>query len=315
MPPEPAFTVEDLFDTYRKRLSLRWLAGRGGAGRNLIPEDGDRSAIVGHLNFIHPHRVQVLGASELSYLEGLGKNSFQDALEQLFSAQPGAVLLAENQQAPPQLAERAERSDTPLLGSPLEGARLIDHINYYLSDLLADKRTVHGVFMDVMGIGVLLTGASAVGKSELALELITRGHRLVADDAPEFTRVAPDILRGSCPAPLHDFIEVRGLGVLNVRAMFGDSAIKPSKNLDLIVNLLPATSEQFIDIDRLSGSRHSRQLLEVEVPEIHLPVAPGRNLAVLVEAAARNELLLYNGYSAAEDFVEQQRRFIEQERQ
>lgn len=315
MPPVPAFTVEELFETYRKRLSLRWLAGKQGAGRNLLPEDGDRSAVVGHLNFIHPHRVQVLGASELAYLKGLGKNSFQDAIEQLFSAQPGAVLLAESQHPPPQLAQRADQSDTPLLGSPLDGARLIDHINYYLSDMLAEKRTVHGVFMDVMGIGVLLTGASAVGKSELALELITRGHRLVADDAPEFTRIAPDILRGNCPAPLRDFIEVRGLGILSVRAMFGDSAIKPSKNLDLIVNLLPATSDQFADIDRLGGSRHSRQLLEVEVPEIHLPVAPGRNLAVLVEAAARNELLLYNGYDSAEDFTEQQRRFIERERQ
>ena len=213
---------------------------------------------------------------------------------------------------PPQyLVERAEQSETPLFASRLATDKLIDHVSYYLSAMLADKIILHGVFMDVMGIGVLLSGESAVGKSELALELISRGHRLIADDAPEFSRTSPDTLYGTCPEVLRDFLEVRGLGVLNIRAMFGDSAIKNGKNLRLIINLTHGTHEQLAAIDRLHGSRHVRQVMEVDVAEIRLPVAPGRNLAVLVEAAARSQILHHNGYDAPDDFVARQRGFLE----
>ncbi len=305
----PPVTVRTLIDSYQRRLGLRWWAGRAGIDRALLPAGTTRSrlSLVGHLNFIHPHRVQVLGASELEYLQALGKNSFEDALGRLFSGESATVMVADGLEAPKELIRAADQSGVPLLGTSMASDRLVDHLDYYLTSLLADRLVVPGVFMDVMGIGVLLTGKSSVGKSELALELITRGHRLVADDAPEFSRVAPETLRGSCPELLHDFLEVRGLGILNVRAMFGDSAIKETKNLRLIVNLTDRAPD---DMDRLEGSRRSRTLLDVEIPEICLPVAPGRNLAVLVEAAVRNHMLFYNGYDPAADFIDRQHKML-----
>lgn len=309
-------TIATLFESYAQRLELEWVAGREGAGQSVVPEGGDlaRISLIGHLNFIHPHRIQALGHSEFDYLESLGKNSLDDTLATLFSGASAAIVVTEGREAPEYLSRRAEEARVPLFRSRLGTDKLIDHLGYYLSAMLADNVIVHGVFMDVMGIGVLLAGGSAVGKSELALELISRGHRLIADDAPEFSRTSPDTLFGTCPDLLRDFLEVRGLGVINIRAMFGDSAIKKGKNLRLIVNLLPANPETMATVDRLHGSRHLREILEVEVAEINLPVAPGRNLAVLVEAAARNQVLIHNGYNAAADFIERQRRTLEREK-
>lgn len=307
----PPVTADSLFDAYRERLSLRWLAGRRGTRKPLLPAEHEpQLSLIGHLNFIHPHRIQVLGASELDYLHGLGKNSYEDALTMLFSGESAMVIMAEEQPPPRRMLDLARKTGLPLLGSPLGSERVIDHLNYYLTHVLADKVTLHGVFMEVMGIGVLLTGEAAIGKSELALELITRGHRLVADDAPEFVRIAPDILQGQCPEVLRDFLEVRGLGVLDIRAMFGDAAVKREKYLRLIVHLTSA--DELVEADRLTGSRRTTQILDVEVSEIRLPVAPGRNLAVLVEAAARNHILYRNGYDAAEAFVCRQRDCIDQ---
>jgi len=164
--------------------------------------------------------------------------------------------------------------------------------------------------MEVMGTGVLITGESSIGKSELALELLTRGHRLIADDAPEFTRIAPDTLNGTCPDMLRDFLEVRGLGILDVRAMFGASAIKENRNLRLIIVLQDI--EEAVKIDRLHGSRRLRTIQGVDVPEVTLPVGPGRNLAVLLEAAVRNHILIANGYDASDAFIERQKRRLEQ---
>lgn len=171
---------------------------------------------------------------------------------------------------------------------------------------------VHGVFLEVHGMGVLLTGESGVGKSELALELLTRGHRLIADDAAEFSRVGPDIVRGRCPEALRDFLEVRGLGILNVRAMYGDSAIKLSKDLRLVIHLQRLASQDLQQLDRLQGIYRTHSILDIEVPEVTLPVAPGRNLAVLVEAAVRDHILLRKGYNASEALIKRQRELIQQ---
>jgi HPr kinase/phosphorylase len=157
---------------------------------------------------------------------------------------------------------------------------------------------------------VLITGESGVGKSELALELINRHHRLIADDAPEFYRGGPDTVLGRCPAVLQDFLEVRGLGLLNVRAMFGDSAIEASKELRLVVHLQPMSEEALGDLDRLRGSYQQRSFLDVIIPQVTIPVAPGRNLAVLVETAVRNHILLRKGYNAPEAFIQRQREMV-----
>ncbi len=325
--PAP-LTVTTLFEIHREKLALEWLAGHAGEGRavelekrryaaGLAPDSswGSSSgpAVVGHLNLIHPNRIQVLGCSECDYLRGLGKNSHDDAIKHLFDYAPAAVIVADGQPAEPELKQYAERTATPLFASRQSSNKIVDHLHYYLVNFLADKTTLHGVFMDVLGIGVLLTGDSGVGKSELALELVSRGHCLIADDAPEFSHIAPDTLDGTCPELLRDFLEVRGLGVLDIRAMFGDSAIKQNERLRLIVHLRRMTDEEVYKMDRLRGEHSVRTVLEVEIPQILLPVAPGRNLAVLVEGAVRNHILSLGGYHAAKAFMEQQRHIMAQQ--
>ncbi len=172
------------------------------------------------------------------------------------------------------------------------------------------ETTLHGVFMDVMHVGVLLTGASGVGKSELALELLSRGHRLVADDAPLFTMIDANSVGGSCPELLCDFLEVRGLGVLNIRAMFGNPAVVALAPLELILNLRHMSDEEVGQVDRLRASADSVAVLGVTIPRVTIPVTPGRNLAILAEVAVRNHMLACSGYDAAAEFCDRQRRML-----
>jgi len=305
-------TVRDLFDILKDKLALEWVAGEAGGSRHLkgkLPE-AQNQPLAGQLNNIHPNRIQVIGPAELSYLSTLGKNSHQDVMDKLFWGLPAAVVVANEAEISSEFIAYAERTNTPLLRSPLPDNKLLSNLQYYLSRALADSITLHGVFMEVLGMGVLLTGDSAVGKSELALELITRGHRLIADDAPDFSRMAPDILTGSCPPLLQEFLEVRGLGILNVRAMFGDSVIKKEKYLRLIVNLKRLSEEELVQIDRLQGSYSTRELLGVKTAEVTIPVAPGRSLAILVETAVRQHIQRRKGYDAGRDFIERQQKMI-----
>jgi len=305
-------TVGDLFLRYQQRLSLYWIAGHEGETRTLSCSDNiPGHSLVGHLNTIHPNRLQILGQMEFDYLDGLEPEQRAAQLARLCDAQPAVVIVAEEIGAPDYLRAACEQSRTPLLGSALSSVKLVSCLRYYLGGELAEKTTIHGVFLEVHGMGVLLTGEASVGKSELALELITRNHRLVADDAPEFFRAGPDIVRGRSPEMLRDFLEVRGLGVLNIRAMYGDSAIKLSKDLRLIVRLERMASGDMHRVDRLQGSYQKRTVLDIEVPEVTLPVAPGRNLAVLIEAAVRDHILLRKGYNASEAFIKRHREMMQ----
>ncbi|MDH5785837.1 MAG: HPr(Ser) kinase/phosphatase [Chromatiales bacterium] len=310
-------TLQQFFEAYQKRLALRWLTKHHGKQSPLTPCDDDEGglSLVGHLNLIHPHTIQILGRSELEYLDSLGKNSRHDTLAQLCSAPTQLLVIAAAAAVPEELLQMAKRTATPLCASPYSSHRLVRDIDYYLRGLLADILVVHGVFMEVMGIGVLLTGESAIGKSELALELISRGHRLVADDAPAFQRRGPETLIGHCPRALENFLEVRGLGIMNIRELFGDNALRPEMKLHLIAQLTPIDAERSEPLDRLRGSRRLHTLLDVAIPEVEIPIAPGRNLAVLVEAAARNQILYNRGYDAAEDFIARQQRLIDHEQQ
>jgi HPr kinase/phosphorylase len=304
--------VRDLFESLRERLRLSWVAGQTGAEQPLLLPSTDTSTdiIAGPLNYIHPNRVQVIGTAELKYLGGLEAASRARALHQLFADKPALVILVDGVDGPAGIAAMADEAGIALMRSPLPDSQVLDNLQYYASLFLSDKTTLHGVFLEVLGMGVLLTGDPAVGKSELALDLITRGSRLVADDAPEFTRIAPDIISGTCPPLLREFLEVRGLGILNIRAMFGDSAIKRTKYLRLIVHLKRMSSEQISGMDRLSGAHSSRDVLGVSVPQVTVPVAPGRNLSVLVESAVRNHLLRLKGYDASEVLIERQQQAI-----
>lgn len=305
-------TVRELFAALNDKLSLEWVAGHNGGNRKVRGDSPEvqNQPLVGQLNNIHPNRIQVVGPAELEYLSELGKNSHQDVMDKLFWGLPAAVILANNIKVDSEFTEYAERTNTPLLCSTLPDNKLLSNLQYYLQRALADYVTIHGVFLEVLGMGVLLTGDPAVGKSELALELITRGHRLIADDAPEFSRMAPDILTGSCPPLLQEFLEVRGLGLLNIRAMFGDSAIKREKYLRLIINLRKLSDQELAKMDRLQGTYSTRHLLGVDTAEITIPVAPGRSLAILVETAVRQHIHRRKGYDASQDFMERQRMMI-----
>ena len=302
-----------LYNSLKDKLGFRLIAGEDGRDRVIhsTDENDTKATLVGHMNFIHPHRIQVLGTRELEYLRSLRKNSRKDTISQLFSELSALVIVTDNQVIPDDFLTKADDNRITLIASPLTSQEIIQNLQYYLSNFFAEKITMHGVFMEVMGTGVLIVGESSIGKSELALELLTRGHRLIADDAPEFSRIAPDTLNGRCPEMLRDFLEVRGLGVLNVRAMFGDSSIKENRNLRLIIVLQDISDENIDRIDRLRGSRRVRTILGVNVPEVTLPVGPGRNLSVLVESAVRNHILISKGYDAGRAFVERQKRRLE----
>lgn len=317
-----SISVKTLFEKHREKLKLEHVAGTSGENRLIQFDDEQVSAenepdisYVGHLNFIHPHRIQIIGYREIEYFNDLNEQGRTESLNRLYEGNPLCIIIANDIEVPDDFITRSENIGLPLFRSSKNSQFLVNNLQYYLSHSIADRTTIHGVFMEVNGIGVLLTGESSVGKSELALELISRGHRLIADDAPQFSRIAPDTLSGTCPPPIKNFLEVRGLGVLNIRAMFGDSAIKDSKYLRVIVHLERMNEDQMRTIDRLRGSHQKNSILGVEVEQVTLPVAPGRNLAVLVEIAVRNHILALKGYHAAEDFIQRQQHFLEQDRQ
>jgi len=304
-------TVDDLFASIHKRLTLEWVAGRVGGAQVIEPDDAPqrRELLIGYLNLINPKRVQILGITEMHHLDGLGPEAYRETVEQLFGASTVLVIVTDGQTVPRALARHAEGSGTALMTTGMPGHDLLARLRFDLHELLATRLTLHGVFIEVLGVGVLITGASGVGKSELALDLIARGHRLIADDAPEFTRVAPDLIMGSCPEPLGDFLEVRGLGILNVRMMYGDNAVKSAKYLGLIVHLLTYPADD-PPVERLDSSPAEHIILDVPIPEVPLYVDPVRNLAVLVEAAVRSHLLRKRGYDATHDLTDRQQRLL-----
>jgi HPr kinase/phosphorylase len=203
------------------------------------------------------------------------------------------------------LAHAARRAGTPLLTSTQPSQHAINVLRPYMQRELGEVTTLHGVFLDVLEIGVMITGDSSIGKSELALELVSRGHGLVADDVVELQQIGPETIQGRCPPMLRDFLEVRGLGVLNIRSIFGETAVRPRKTLRLIVNLEMPTNTN-MERDRLSTRAGTQPILGVEVPTVTLVVAPGRNLAVLVEAAVRNHILLTRGIDSTREFIARQ---------
>jgi HPr kinase/phosphorylase len=304
-----ALSANQIFEVLADRLSLKWLAGH--LGQNNLIELGEhlqrRPSLVGYLNIIHPNKIQIIGNEELCYLDALEPQARVDTIRKIMLYQPAVIIITRDQQLPSDLRDAAESTNTPIWASSQRGHELLTYLQYHLARSLARQITLHGTFMEVYSIGVLITGESGAGKSELALELLTRGHRLIADDAPEFTQIAPDMIDGTCPELLQDLLEVRGLGILNVREMFGHTAVKRNKYLRLIVHLADAETLASRDgMERLQGMIGMRFVLDVEIPQITIPVAPGRNLAVLVEAAVRNHLLRSKGIDPAKTFMDRQ---------
>ena len=307
-------TTGYLVSTLQESLALSWVAGKHGRNRSLrgdFPGAGQHGT-AGPMNLIHPYRIQIIGPAEQSTFDGMSPEKRQGTINKLFDAQPAAIIIAAGARADENLVAAANNRDIPLLISTHDDNLLQSSLQYHMTHILAERTVVHGVFLEVFGIGVLITGDSAIGKSELALELINRGHLLIADDTPEFARIAPDIISGNCPPLLQDFLEIRGLGLLNIRSMFGDSAIKQKKYLSLIIHLKRMDSREINKIDRLYGSFSQYPLLGLKLPEVTIPIAPGKEIAILVEAAVRQFTQKLHGYNAGDDFIERQRKAIEE---
>jgi len=309
-----SITARILFDDLQERLSLQWVAVEGSQNGFSISTDdlSTRPALAGFLNLIHPNRVQVLGLEEIRFLEALDETERQATVERILNVEPLAIVVGDGFEIPELLLSQGRRTHTALIRSDKPAYELVDYLQYYISTALAPSTTLHGVFMEVFTLGVLITGDPGSGKSELALELLTRGHRLIADDAPEFTRISPEIIEGVCPETLQDCLEVRGLGILNVRHMFGDATIKLSKFLRLIIHLeIPKRDVPDVP-DRLHGNTSTINVLDLEISRITLPVMAGRNLAVIAEAAVRDFMLKMKGYDATTAFLKRHERILAQ---
>jgi len=297
-------SVAQLYEDNRDKLRLAWIGGRAGSSTLVRRDSAEVAALVGHLNLIHPNRIQVLGNHEVAHLAAFEEAELFRMLGSLFAVHPAAIVVADGAPADVRLLKAAEASGVAVLISDIPGAQVIDRLRRYLGKALAETTERHGVCMDVLGLGVLITGDSGVGKSELALELISRGHGLVADDVVEVSRIAASTLECRCPPMLKDFLEVRGLGVLDIRTIFGETAVRPKMNLRLVVQLdRPGASES----ERLPLHEQSEDILGVPVRKVVIPVAAGRNLAVLLEAAVRNYILQLRGIHSTAEFMERQR--------
>jgi len=304
-------SAESIIVNLASKIDLKWVAGSEDPERPLHEVDvKDHATLIGHLNLIHNNIIQVIGTTECDYLHSLDDDFRNSTLTRLFTNNTVAVILTDDLPVPDILCDFANKYNVPVLSCKAHSNDVVDTARYYLRKLFSNKEIVHGVFIEVLGTGVLITGVSSVGKSELALELISRGHRLIADDAPEFTQIGPDILDGRSPGILQGFMEVRGLGVLNIREMFGDNAIKINKYLRLIIHLERMNESNLSNFSRLTGQSRVEKILNVEIPVTLIPVAPGRNLAVIVEAAVRNHILRENGFDASQQLIELQQKAI-----
>jgi HPr kinase/phosphorylase len=306
-------SVAQLFEVNRTALQLRHVAGRLDSWLTVSDHRVWPADMVGHLNLIHPNRLQIMGEAEFSWARKQTRDHLERHLSGILACSPPGVIVADDCDVPDLIRRACDEAGVPVMASPLESARVIEVLRVYLSRKMAERVSLHGVFMDVLGVGVLVTGDSGAGKSELALELITRGHGLVADDVVEISRVASEVLEGRCPEMLKDFLEVRGLGILNIRTIFGETACRRKMKLKLIAHLQRRTRGGDEPLRLPLDDDETQDVLGVPVRRVVLPVAAGRNLAVLLEAAVRNTILQLRGIDSTQDFVTRQRGILDQE--
>ena len=308
-------SADVLFEEFRTSLKWEWVAGLGASERR-FDEVAVRAArsgadLVGYLNYIHPYRAQVLGQREIAYLLNGSPADCQRRVARIVTLEPPILVLADGQTAPDALLSMCERAQLPMFSTRDSSAFVIDVLRTYLSKHFADRTTMHGVFMDILGLGVLITGESGLGKSELGLELISRGQGLVADDAVDLYRISQTTIEGKCPDLLQNLLEVRGIGLLDIRAIFGETAVRRKMRLKLIVHLVrKETMER--EYERLPYEPLMQDVLGVPVLKVVIQVVAGRNIAVLVEAAVRNTVLQLRGIDTYQEFVERHRRAMDQ---
>ena len=299
-------SAESLFEAHQGALRWQWIAGHAHPERR-FDEAAVRSAqsaadLVGYLNYIHPYRVQIVGRREVAYLSTSTPEDQQRRIQRIVTLEPPVVIVADAQVPPEHLVALCDRADIPLFVTSESAGQVIDLVRSHLSQHFAERTTRHGVFMDILGLGVLLTGESGLGKSELGLELVSRGHGLVADDAVDLFRISQTALEGRCPELLQNLLEVRGIGLLDIKAIFGETAVRRKMRLKLIVHLVrKETMER--EFERLPYEPLYEEILDVPVRKAVIAVDAGRNLAVLVEAAVRNTILQLRGIDTYREFI------------
>ncbi|MGO8970946.1 MAG: HPr(Ser) kinase/phosphatase [Myxococcaceae bacterium] len=292
-------------------LQLTLVAGAEGLDRRIssprIQKPG--LALAGFTEHLHPERVQVFGNTEVSYLETLTLEEQQAALEKILSdTEIACVVVTKDLPAPPPLVEACQKTGLPLMKTPLMSSVFIEKVSAFLEEALTDATSLHGVLMDVFGVGILLLGKSGIGKSEIALDLIMRGHRLVADDIVEVTKRRAGTVHGVGNPVIKHHMEIRGLGIINIKDLFGVAAVRDRKKVELVIELVEWDPEQ--EYDRLGLKDRFFSVLGVDLPLSTLPVRPGRNLTTLIEVASRNHLLKLQGHYSARDFAERLNRAI-----
>jgi HPr kinase/phosphorylase len=308
-----SITVADLFENHCDELRLNWIAGASGAQRDAAPGAAEPADLIGYLNLIHPNRIQVFGPAESAYAAQLSPERESALVEELLAGHPPAVIVADGLDAPVKLRLRAAEHGTPLIASEMPAARVIETLRTALAKSAARGCSMHGVFMDVLGMGVLISGESGLGKSELALELISRGHGLVADDVVELSKIAPHAIEGRCPPLLTNLLEVRGLGLLDIRTIFGETSVRRKMKLSLIVQLVRRSSMDD-EHQRMPLEALTQEVLGLPIRKVIIPVAAGRNLAVLTEAAVRSTVLQLRGFDTMGEFIARQRAIIDSQR-
>jgi HPr kinase/phosphorylase len=310
-----SMSAEALFEQHREALRWEWVAGHAHPERHFdeaaVRDANSAADLIGYLNYIHPYRVQIVGRREVAYLSEAGNEDQARRISRIVTLEPPVLIVADAQTPPERLVAMCDRAEIPLFVTAETAGHVIDVVRAWLGQLFAERTTRHGVFMDILGLGVLLTGESGLGKSELGLELISRGHGLVADDAVDLYRTSQTALEGRCPELLMNLLEVRGIGLLDIKAIFGETAVRRKMRLKLIVHLVrKETMER--DFERMPYEPLYEEILDVPVRKAIIAVDAGRNLAVLVEAAVRNTILQLRGIDTYQEFVQRHQRAMEQ---
>ena len=299
----PRVTLQEIFFEQGEALKMRLITGKHGLHRYIDHPRLQKPslAFAGFLEHLSDYRLQIIGQTELHYLNTQSPKRQKKVVDAVFDLRLAGVVLTRSVTPPAMILEAAKRTDTPLFVSELSSSHFMTDMMLYLSRKLAPSTWQHGVFVDIHGVGVLLTGKSGVGKSEIALELVSRGHRLIADDVVEFVRAAADVLVGHSPEALRYHMELRGLGVINIRDLYGAAAITDTKRLSLVIELV---SWQDIAHDEpMVSQQASINIHDVTIPYIRIPIRPGRSLAVIIEVATRNQLLKQRGMDSHQEFV------------
>jgi len=305
-----ATRVGALLEDRKFDLRLSLIAGKRGLSRRIASSRIQKPglALAGYTEYLHKERLQIFGNTEMSYLKTLAPERAADVLGKFFAQEVACLVVTKALEVPPQMSVAAEQAGVPVLQTSHLSSAFIANIQNYLEDILSASTSMHGVLLDVFGVGILLLGKSGIGKSEIALDLVMRGHRLVADDIVDIKRRTAESVYGTGSEIIKHHMEVRGLGIINIKDLFGVAAIRERKKIEIVLELVEW--DPHVEYDRLGVEDKKFRILDVEIPVLIVPVRPGRNMTTIVEVAARNHLLKLQGHHSAREFQERLNRAI-----